>query len=597
MTSDLGWHGKAPYIRDLSAMLRNFFLAEYMTTIASRPFHALRIFAILLVGFVTTDVAAQNCNCPKPTACNPCSGGFSSFTLKYNGLLNGVVTIYDASGLLKATTVSRYDLITVTSSIPNSKFQGATVNVFFDALPAATFYTTCSAQYPGDISGAFEIVSMISVAGGQVCCLAAAVDDEKPKFSNCPTDKSESLPPTACTKTVHWIEPTVTDDCKFKVTSTHQPDVTLFPRGTTKVTYTATDSIGNVSTCSFNVIVNDVSPPVFVTCPTTVIRTADASCKATGNWTPPTVTDNNCNAPVELKADHNPDDTFPLGSTQVKYEAKDVSGNKSTCIFNVIVEDKTPPVFMYCPTIITATVTNSCVALIKLPKLEATDNCSDAKVTSSHPDEAEFPLGESTVTYTAVDAASNSATCVATVVVTNAESPKIVGCPGTVTENATAAEPDSAAVTWIEPEATIVCGEPLVQRSHEPGSKFPVGTTSVTYTFSDQGGKSSTCTFDVVVLKSDVLFEVSKVVTPDGDGINDVWTLANIEDFKSNTVVVIDRWGNKIYQASGYDNVRTVWNGTNKNGTLVPTGTYFYTIEVRDQGKVIFRKGFIELIQ
>ena len=61
--------------------------------------------------------------------------------------------------------------------------------------------------------------------------------------------------------------------------------------------------------------------------------------------------------------------------------------------------------------------------------------------------------------------------------------------------------------------------------------------------------------------------------------------------------MVIDRWGNKIFHATGYDNERTVWRGTNSNGTIVPTGTYFYTIEVKDQGKVVLKKGFIEVIQ
>jgi gliding motility-associated-like protein len=579
-------------------MTKNFFLAEYMTMIASRLSLPLRIVAFLILALATTEVVAQNCNCPKPTNCVSCTGGFTTFTLKYNGLLNGIVTIYDGGGLIKATTVSRGDIIgPFSGTIPNEKFVGPTVNVFFDGLPAATFYTTCTTQYPGDVSGVFEIVSIVS-KGGAVCCLPAAVDTEKPKFTYCPSDVSENLPPTSCTKTVHWTEPTVTDDCKFKLKSTHKPDLTLFSVGTTIVTYTATDSIGNVETCTFKVTINDVTPPVFANCPTTVTRTADETCKAKGNWTPPTTTDNNCNSPIEIKVNHTPDETFPIGSTQIKYEAIDSKGNKSTCIFNVIVEDKTPPVFVMCPEVITATVDNSCMAKIKLPELQATDNCSDAAVTSSHPGELELPLGETIITYKAVDKAANSVTCSAKVIVSNALNPEIKGCPGTITENTTATEPDSVAVTWEEPEATVACGEVhLFEQSHKPGSKFPVGKTTVIYTFKDDVEKTSTCTFDVVIFSSDQPFEISKVVTPDGDGINDVWMLSNIEDFKSNTVVVVDRWGNKIYQATGYDNVRTVWNGTNKNGTVVPTGTYFYTIEVRDQDKVTLKKGFIEVIQ
>lgn len=579
-------------------MMKNFFLAEFMTTIAIKLSFPLRIIAFLFLALATTEIAAQNCNCPKLSNCKPCSGGgFTSFTVKYNGLLNGVVTVYDAGGLIKATTVSKGDLFSFSGSIPGEKFQGPTVNIFFDALPAATFYTTCNAQYPGDVSGAFELVSMVSKGGGIVCCAPGALDNQAPVFSNVPTDKIENLPGTSCTKTVNWTPPTVTDNCKYKVTSTHQPNSTLFTRGIHTVTYTATDSAGNVAIASFKVTVNDVTAPTIDGgCPLTITLAANEQCQAEFELPVKTATDACGNATV---VNNHPSKIFPLGPTIVTYTATDASGNSSSCILKVMVEDNAPPVFKDCPSVVPGTKDASCKTSVELPKLTVTDNCTNnVSYTSSHPDNTDFPLGETTVTYTAVDNAGNKATCVFNVVVSNSKNPEIKNCPGTKTENTTPNEPDSVAVMWEEPQATVVCGEiKEVERSHAPGSKFPVGKTSVTYTFKDEGGKSSTCTFDVVVFASDEPFAISKVITPDGDGINDVWTLPNIEDFKNNTVVIVDRWGNKIFHATGYDNVHIVWNGTNKNGTIVPTGTYFYTIEVRDQGKVMLKKGFIELIQ
>ena len=575
--------------------MKIFFLAKFMSVIAIRLSFPLRIIAVLLF-LASSNSLAQSCYCPPPGTCNTCNGGFTRFTVKYNGLLRVYVTATDQVGSIYEGWVSPGESFMFSGSIPNQKFQGSSVSVYISGIVNAIFGVNCGDEYPGSSSGFFELTNIISLNGGPVCCTAGNTDTAKPIISGCPSNKTGTLPASACTVQVNWVEPTATDNCTVSWTKSHTPN-SSFPVGQTKVTYTATDTYGNQSTCSFDVTVHDVTPPQLIDCPATVIRSADASCKAKGNWIPPTATDNNCNSPIEIKSDRSPDDTFPIGTTQVKYEAKDINGNKSTCIFNVIVEDKTPPVFVSCTTVITATVINSCMATVKLPKLEATDNCSDVKPSASHPEEADYPLGETTVTYTAVDGAANSATCVLKVVVSNALNPLIDGCPSTITESATDAEKDSVAVTWDEPVATVACGEVSLEKSHEPGSKFPVGTTPITYTFSDDGGKSSTCTFNVVVLASNVLFTISNVVTPDGDGINDVWTLPNIEEFKSNTVVVIDRWGNKIYQATGYDNVRTVWNGTNKNGTVVPTGTYFYTVEVRDQGKVLLKKGFIEVIQ
>jgi hypothetical protein len=80
--------------------------------------------------------------------------------------------------------------------IPSQNFYGSVVlyrtrkvqyfTVYFDGLPSGTFYTTCTNQYPGTVSGMFTIVSLVSKDGGPVCCLSAAVDDKKPEISNCP---------------------------------------------------------------------------------------------------------------------------------------------------------------------------------------------------------------------------------------------------------------------------------------------------------------------------------------------------------------------------------------------------------------------------
>ena len=55
-------------------------------------------------------------------------------------------------------------------------------------------------------------------------------------------------------------------------------------------------------------------------------------------------------------------------------------------------------------------------------------------------------------------------------------------------------------VSWTEPTATDVCSQvTLVTRSHAPGDRFTVGTTRVTYIFSDATGNRVTCSFNVVI--------------------------------------------------------------------------------------------------
>ena len=58
----------------------------------------------------------------------------------------------------------------------------------------------------------------------------------------------------------------------------------------------------------------------------------------------------------------------------------------------------------------------------------------------------------------------------------------------------------SMMATWTELTATDNSGiTPTVTQSHQPGDSFPVGTTSVTYTFTDMAGNQATCTFDVII--------------------------------------------------------------------------------------------------
>ena len=77
--------------------------------------------------------------------------------------------------------------------------------------------------------------------------------------------------------------------------------------------------------------------------------------------------------------------------------------------------------------------------------------------------------------------------------------PVISGCPS----GATAVAPQgqtSASVTWNEPTATDNSGG-NVQRSsnRSPGQTFGLGSTQVTYTFTDPSGNQATCRFTVTV--------------------------------------------------------------------------------------------------
>ena len=68
--------------------------------------------------------------------------------------------------------------------------------------------------------------------------------------------------------------------------------------------------------------------------------------------------------------------------------------------------------------------------------------------------------------------------------------------------------------------------------------------------------------------------------SPNFDGTNDTWTITNIEFFPGSIVKVYNRWGTQVLEVQGYDNN---WDGT-FDGTPLPDGTYFYSVELNEQG-------------
>jgi gliding motility-associated-like protein len=80
---------------------------------------------------------------------------------------------------------------------------------------------------------------------------------------------------------------------------------------------------------------------------------------------------------------------------------------------------------------------------------------------------------------------------------------------------------------------------------------------------------------------------ISKAVTPNGDNINDFFTLTGVEDCGFVIELqIFNRWGAKIYDNNNYQND---WNGAASKGSFggastVPTGTYYYIINLRNSG-------------
>jgi large repetitive protein len=80
-------------------------------------------------------------------------------------------------------------------------------------------------------------------------------------------------------------------------------------------------------------------------------------------------------------------------------------------------------------------------------------------------------------------------------------------------------------------------------------------------------------------------------VSPNGDGENDFFHIAGILDFPENELVILNRWGNEVYNTRSY---RNNWEGTYNDNKELPDGTYYYILKLNDERNRVFQ-GFLEI--
>ena len=88
---------------------------------------------------------------------------------------------------------------------------------------------------------------------------------------------------------------------------------------------------------------------------------------------------------------------------------------------------------------------------------------------------------------------------------------------------------------------------------------------------------------------------VHQNVSPNGDGNSDVLLIDGITTYPENTLQIMSRGGELVYEAKGYDNSNKVFDGHASNGKLQQAGTYFYSLDYKDGNDIIHKTGFIVL--
>ncbi|MEZ7507361.1 HYR domain-containing protein, partial [Flavobacterium sp. Arc2] len=292
-----------------------------------------------------------------------------------------------------------------------------------------------------------------------------------------------------CTATA--VAPTTTDSCAGTITGTTTDPLTYNTQGIYTITWSFNDGNGNTTTATQKITVKDVTAPVMPTL-------ADVTGECTATAVAPTTTDSCARTITGTTTD--PLTYNTQGTYTITWTFNDGNGNSTTATQKVIVKDVTAPV-INCPESLTVNLdSNSCTivkANVNLGTPTSNDNCELKSVTNDAP--SIFPIGNTTVTWTATDIAGNTATCKQVVTVIDNINPTITcAAPVNITLNTQSISIPKENVDLGTPTSSDNCEVKSI--TNDAPNLFPIGNTTVTWTVTDNAGNIATCTQLVTVV-------------------------------------------------------------------------------------------------
>ena len=317
---------------------------------------------------------------------------------------------------------------------------------------------------------------------------------------SCPPDKVVGTDPGLCQGTIDYLDPIVSsnDDATCSPVLTQTSGVTqgdIVSIGVYTLDFEASDSDGNMETCSFTITVEDREDPIISVFDQS-FNTDQGLCEATVPFFSSSASDN-CSS-VSISYDPPNGSILPVGSTIVRVFATDVYGNTSTQDFTATVVDNETPEALCQDVTIQLDASN--IASIVPADLDAgsTDNCEIVDLSVDITDFDCSNLGNNDVVLTVTDASGNSSSCDAIVTVQDIEAPEALCAPQfelllDATGNV------SITVADINNGSTDNCGIADLSIDISSFDCSDISENLVTLTVTDQGGNTDLCTTIVLV--------------------------------------------------------------------------------------------------
>ncbi|MGA9589788.1 MAG: HYR domain-containing protein, partial [Salegentibacter sp.] len=433
-----------------------------------------------------------------------------------------------------------------------------------------------------------EYTATDSAGNSSSISFTVTVTDNLDPVIECPSDIVMTVEYGSEGTVVNYDAPAYSDNCEASIEQTAGLESgSMFPVGKTTIEYTVTDAAGNTTTCSFTVTVNakpDV-PAVSVTQPDCATPTGSVSVTTEAGLTY-SIDGSNYQTSGEFS-------DLPAGTYAVT--TKDENGNISAANqVTINAQPATPaaPVVeeMLQPTC--AEPTGS-VMLSLIDGISYSIEDENGNISADTDADGIFDnLAPGTYTVTA----SSAAGCIseATSITVDAAVPQEIEtttislCTGDTTFDLfdLLAGEYNASGTWEDPANTGALNDSFIDPA-----MLEVG--NYTFNYITEGACATVTAVqvnindDCIVLPcgiDDIKAGISKVVTPNGDQHNDTFKIdfANECGFTFD-LKIFNRWGAKVYETENYQND---WDGYSSDSftssNQLPSGTYYYVIEVRN---------------
>jgi|GEM_PF-3493758 len=266
----------------------------------------------------------------------------------------------------------------------------------------------------------------------------------------------------------------------FKVTITNDAPE-YFTLGETIVTWTAEDANNNKVTGTQKVIVVDSTKPELIV-PSKVVK------EAVARNTPVDIGEGIATDIFDVVITNNSPKTFAVGTTTVVWKAEDANGNVTLKEQIVEIIDKTLPVLTI-PEDITLEATKKTMA-IDIGKASTKDIF---KVIIKNDAPEYYKVGTTEVTWTAVDENNNISKKTQKITVTDKTNP-VLTVPADIKVEA------NGVLSKVDIGSAKVCDIFETNTVNNAPEGFPIGTTIVTWTATDENGNSTKDTQKITVV-------------------------------------------------------------------------------------------------